>query len=74
MAHPDVVQRHPTDEPPPRNKVVGGSVSAEEKERVKESLETAGFKNESEGVRAVMLGFVASAEIREAVARWLKAS
>lgn len=70
-AQPELA-RHPTNEVEPRDKVVGGSVSETEKTQVNDALKQAGFKNESQGVRAVMLTFVTSAEVRDAVARALR--
>jgi len=65
--------RHPTEDPPPRYKSLGTSVSEDEKRKVSDALTQAGFENESQGVRAVLLTFVTSAEVRDAVARALRA-
>lgn len=75
MASPETTQpltRHPTEDPPPRYKSVGTSVTEEEKRKVSEALTQAGFENESKGIRAVLLTFVTSAEVRDAVARALR--
>lgn len=58
----------------PRKDVIAGSVNADEKARVLSALDQAGFRNQSEGVREVMLAFTGSAEIRDAVRRHLRAS
>jgi len=78
MALPETTQpappRHPVNDPEPRTKTIGGSVSESEKDRITEALDLEGFDNESQGVRAILLTFVASAEVRDAVKRALKVS
>ena len=59
---------------PPRRKVVGGSVDETEKAEIQSALEQSGFRNESEGVRVVMLAFARSTRVRDAVSQHARAA
>jgi hypothetical protein len=56
----------------PRNEVIGGSVTTEEKSRILQALAQAGFRNMSEGVREILFAFLDSAEVRDVVGKAIR--
>ena len=58
----------------PRRDVIGATVSATEKEQVLDALDQAGFASQSHGARVVLLAFMESVVVRDAVAKWFHAN
>lgn len=69
MASPVPVNTDPFGkrEGPPRDAVVGGSVSGDERAAILQSLAQGGFTSQSDGVRSVCLAYLKSAQIRDLV-------
>ena len=55
-----------------RREVLGALFSEAEKGDVEAALAQAGFENRAQGARVVLLSFLRSTEIRDAVSRWFK--
>lgn len=55
-----------------RRVIVGGNVTPTEKDEILDAIQQSGFSGQSNGVRGVMLAFVRSAEVRDAVSQALK--
>lgn len=75
MASPVPVNTDPFGkrEGPPRDTVVGGSVSGEERRAILQALAQGGFDSQSDGVRSVCLAYLRSPEIRDLVDQLRKA-
>lgn len=63
----------PKREGPPRDAVVGGSVSGAERNAILHALAAGGFDSQSDGVRSVCLAYMKSPEIRALVEQLRKA-
>jgi hypothetical protein len=59
-------------EGPPRDKTIGGAVTADEKSEVDTALEQSGFISESDGIRELAFAFARSAVVRDAVFEYRK--
>jgi hypothetical protein len=70
LSHTDTALPFARRQGEPRDSTVGGSVTAEERERVQKALDQGRFASASEGVRVVMLAYVEVAAIRDLVAEW----
>ena len=57
---------------PIRRQVLGATLSETEKDEVEAALAQAGFENRAQGARVVLLSFLRSTEIRDAVDNWFK--